>query len=198
MFKDITAAIRPSIVMTLLFAVLLGLAYPALLTGIGQIVFPAQANGGLIRDGNTVVGSSLIGQQFTAPGYFHGRPSAAGKGYDPTASSGSNLGPTSKVLVARVNADLAAIPHSSRSPVPADLVTASASGLDPDISPEAALWQAGRVAAARGLPVNSVRALVTSQARKPLLGIIGEPRVNVLLLNRALDRLPSGSAKAVR
>lgn len=197
MVKDITAAIRPALVMTLLFAVLLGLAYPALLTGIGQIAFPAQANGSLIRDGGRIVGSSLIGQQFTAPRYFHGRPSAAGKGYDATASSGSNLGPTSKALADRVEADLAAMPHSPMSPAPADLVTTSASGLDPDISPEAALWQVDRIAAARGLPVGTVRALVTSQGRRPLLGIIGEPRVDVLMLNRALDSLPPTGAKAV-
>jgi K+-transporting ATPase ATPase C chain len=181
----------------LLFAALLGLAYPALLTGIGQLVFPAQANGSLIRDGDRVVGSSLIGQQFASPRYFHGRPSAAGKGYDATASSGSNLGPTSKALAERVAADLAAMPYFPKSPVPADLVTASASGLDPDISPEAALWQADRVAAARRLPADTVRALVARQARKPLLGIIGEPRVNVLQLNRALDSLPPTGAKAV-
>jgi len=197
MVKDITAAIRPAIVMTLLFAALLGIAYPALLTGIGQIAFPAQANGSLVRNGGRVVGSSLIGQQFASPGYFHGRPSAAGRGYDASASSGSNLGPTSKALVSRVSADLAAMHHSSTSPAPADLVTASASGLDPDISPEAASWQVDRVAAARGLPVGTVRALVTNQMRKPLLGIIGERRVNVLLLNRALDSLPRTGAKAV-
>ena len=197
MVKDITAAIRPAVVMTLLFAALLGLAYPALLTAIGQIAFPAQANGSLIRDGGRIVGSSLIGQQFTTPRYFHGRPSAAGKGYDATASSGSNLGPTSKALADRIEADLAAMPHSSMSPAPADLVTTSASGLDPDISPEAALWQVDRIAAARGLPVGTVRALVTSQVRRPLLGIIGEPRVDVLMLNRALDSLPPTGAKAV-
>lgn len=197
MFKDITAAIRPAVVMTLLFALLLGLVYPALLTGIGQVAFPDQANGSLIRQGDRVVGSSLIGQQFISGRYFHGRLSAAGKGYDATASSGSNLGPTSKALVARVSADLVAIRHSSTSPAPADLVTTSASGLDPDISPEAASWQVDRVAAARRLPVGTVRALVTSQTREPLLGIIGAPRVNVLLLNRALDSLPRTGAKAV-
>ena len=196
MFKDITTAIRPAIIMTLLFAALLGLAYPALLTGIGQLAFPAQANGSLIRDGGRVIGSSLIGQQFSSPRYFHGRPSAAGAGYDATASSGSNLGPTSKALVDRIQGDLAKLPQSSRSSVPADLVTASASGLDPDISPEAAFFQVDRVAAARGLSADAVRALVASHREAPLLGIIGEPRVNVLLLNRALDSLPPESAKA--
>lgn len=196
MFKDITTAIRPAIIMTLLFAALLGLAYPALLTGVGQLAFPAQANGSLIRDDGRVVGSSLIGQQFSSPRYFHGRPSAAGTGYDATASSGSNLGPTSKALVDRIQGDLAKLSHSSGSSVPADLVTASASGLDPDISPEAAFFQVDRVAAARGLPADAVRALVVSHREAPLLGIIGEPRVNVLLLNRALDSMAPEGAKA--
>ncbi|MGN6620966.1 MAG: potassium-transporting ATPase subunit KdpC [Sphingomonas sp.] len=196
MFKDITTAIRPAIIMTLLFAALLGLAYPALLTGVGQLVFPAQANGSLIRDGGRVVGSSLIGQQFSSPRYFHGRPSAAGAGYDATASSGSNLGPTSKALVDRIQSDLAKLPHSSGSSVPADLVTASASGLDPDISPEAAFFQVDRVAAARGLPADAGRALIASHSEAPILGIIGEPRVNVLLLNRALDSMAPEGAKA--
>ena len=196
MFKDITTAIRPAIIMTLLFAALLGLAYPALLTGVGQLAFPAQANGSLIRDDGRVVGSSLIGQQFSSPRYFHGRPSAAGTGYDATASSGSNLGLTSKALVDRIQGDLAKLSHSSGSSVPADLVTASASGLDPDISPEAAFFQVDRVAAARGLPADAVRALVVSHREAPLLGIIGEPRVNVLLLNRALDSMAPEGAKA--
>jgi K+-transporting ATPase ATPase C chain len=195
MTKELAAALRPAIVMTLLFAGLLGLAYPALLTGIGQLVFPAQANGSLIRDDGRVIGSSLIGQQFSAPGYFHGRPSAAGKGYDATASSGSNLGPTSKALVDRVRTDIAALPKSPEGTVPADLVTTSASGLDPDIRPEAAFFQAARVAQARGLPEQEVRKLIADQIRQPLLGIIGEPRVNVLLLNRALDRLASTGAQ---
>lgn len=196
MSKELTAALRPAIVMTLLFAALLGLGYPALLTGIGQLVFPAQANGSLIRDGGRVVGSSLIGQQFSAPGYFHGRPSAAGEGYDATASSGSNLGPTSKALADRVRTDVTALPKSPEGSVPADLVTTSASGLDPDISPEAAFYQVGRVAAARGLPVATVRSLIAAHERGRLFGLIGEPRVNVLALNRALDSMTSGSAKA--
>lgn len=196
MTKDLTAALRPAIVMTLLFAALLGLAYPALLTGIGQLAFPARANGSLIRDHGRVVGSSLIGQQFGSARYFHGRPSAAGAGYDATASSGSNLGPTSRALAARVRTDIATLPKSPEGTVPADLVTASASGLDPDISPEAALFQVARVAQARGLPAARVRQLVADQIRQPLLGIIGEPRVNVLHLNRALDRLAPAGAQA--
>jgi K+-transporting ATPase ATPase C chain len=196
MLKDFTSAIRPAIVLTILFALLLGLAYPAALTGIGQLAFPAQANGSLIRDGDRVVGSELIGQAFTGPGYFHGRPSAAGKdGYDPTASAGSNLGPTSQVLADRIKGDLANAPGKS---VPADLVTASASGLDPHISPGAALFQVSRVAAARHLPVKRVKALVNGQVEHPLLGFLGEPRVNVLLLNRALDSLAGKGAEAAR
>jgi len=200
MTKDLVSALRPALVLTALFVLLLGFAYPLVLTGMAQALFPTQANGSLVREGGRVIGSGLIGQRFASPAYFHGRPSAAGKdGYDATASSGSNLGPTSKVLADRVRADLAALPQTpERRPVPPDLVTASASGLDPHISPEAAAFQAGRVAAARGLPEGQVRALIARQTEGPLLGFLGEPRVNVLALNRALDRLAGKGAQAAR
>jgi K+-transporting ATPase ATPase C chain len=198
MLKDIASTLRPAIVMTALFAVLLGLVYPLVLTGIGQALFPAQANGSLIRSGDRVIGSSLIGQAFTSDRYFHGRPSAAGKGYDPTASSGSNLGPASAALADRVRTDLAALRTSPDSPVPADLVTTSASGLDPHISPEAALFQAVRVAEARGLSLTQVQAQVAAHTQKPLFGVFGEPVVNVLELNLALDSLPARGASSKR
>jgi K+-transporting ATPase ATPase C chain len=186
MLKDLTSAVRPAAVLTLLFAVLLGLAYPAAMTGLGQLLFPVQANGSLIRQNGQVIGSKLIGQAFASAAYFHGRPSAAGKGYDATASSGSNLGPTSRALVDRVKGDLASL-ESPGVQVPPDLVTASASGLDPHISPEAALFQIGRVAAARGMPEAALRELVARKTERRLLGFLGEPRVNVLALNIALD-----------
>lgn len=190
MTKDILTSLRPALVMTLLFTLLLGIAYPLAITGIGQTVFPTQANGSLVRVGGKPVGSTIIGQGFTAERYFHSRPSAAGKGYDGLASSGSNLGPTSRTLADRVKADVekfqAAAPGRS---VPSDLVTASASGLDPDISPEAAFYQVDRVARVRGLPVADVSALVGQSVREPLFGFIGEPRINLFELNRRLDAI---------
>lgn len=186
MQNDIVSALRPALVMTLLFALLLGIAYPLALTGVGQAVFPNQANGSLILDKGHRIGSELIGQSFVSDRYFHGRPSAAGKGYDGMASSGSNLGPTSKTLADRVKMDVGAL-HSG-TPIPADLVTASGSGLDPDISPEAALFQTDRIAHIRRVAPERVKALVNGQTRGALLGFIGEPRVNVLALNRQLDR----------
>lgn len=189
MLQDIKSALRPALVLTLGFAILLGLLYPLAMTGIGQAVFPAQANGSLIRDANgTIVGSTLIGQNFTDDAYFRGRPSAAGGGYDAMASSGSNLGPGATALTERVQKDIATTGTSPEGSIPPDLVTTSASGLDPHISPEAAFSQVSRVAASRGIPADRVRALVETQVERPLLGFIGEPRVNVLLLNIALDR----------
>jgi K+-transporting ATPase ATPase C chain len=186
MGKDFTTALRPAIVLALLFAALLGLAYPLAMTGIGQLLFPAQANGSLVRDAaGQAIGSTVVGQAFTSDRYFRTRPSAAGKGYDGMASSGSNLGPTSQALADRVKADVAAARAAGiTGPLPADLVTASGSGLDPDLSPAAALAQAPRIAAARRLPLDRVRTLVASITVRPLLG---DPRVNVLALNRALD-----------
>ncbi len=184
MGNDLRSALRPSLVMLLLFTLLTGLAYPALLTGIAQAIFPSQANGSLVRDGDTVVGSELIGQAFAAPKYFHGRPSAAGKGYDPTASGGSNLGPAAKGLIDRVSGDLKIVRADGLTgDVPADMVTASASGLDPDISPANAYAQVARVARARGIAEGTVKAMVAAAVQEPLAGVLGERRVNVLLLN---------------
>ncbi|MEH3039060.1 MAG: potassium-transporting ATPase subunit KdpC [Sphingomonas paucimobilis] len=190
MNKDFSSALRPAIVMTLLFAALLGLGYPLAMTGIGQALFPAQAGGSLIRDdAGRVIGSAVVGQAFTSERYFRTRPSAAGKGYDGLASSGSNLGPTSKVLIERVGADVAKQrAEGVNGPLPADLVTASGSGLDPDLSPAAALAQAPRIARVRGIGVDAVRRLVTQTTET---SILGDPTVNVLALNRALDRLAS-------
>lgn len=197
MLKDFTTALRPALVLTLLFAVLLGLVYPAALAGIGQLAFPHQANGSLIVEKGMIRGSELLGQGFSSPRYFHGRPSAAGAaGYDATASAGSNLGPAARALSDRVAKDIAANRTAPGMSVPADLVTASASGLDPDISPEAALFQADRVAAARGVTGAEIRAIVEAHVDRPLLGFLGEPRVNVLALNRDLDKRLSGGAQA--
>ncbi|KZE15388.1 MULTISPECIES: potassium-transporting ATPase subunit KdpC [Sphingomonas] len=188
MNKDFSSALRPAIVMTLLFATLLGLGYPLAMTGIGQALFPAQANGSLVRDdAGRVIGSSVVGQAFTTDRYFQTRPSAAGKGYDGLASSGSNLGPTSKALMERVTTDVAKQrAEAVNGPLPADLVTTSGSGLDPDLSPTAALAQAPRVARVRGIGVDAVRRLVTETTET---SVLGDPTVNVLALNRALDRL---------
>jgi K+-transporting ATPase ATPase C chain len=176
------------------FTVLCGLAYPLAVLGAGQLAFRGAANGSLQRDGrDAAVGSALLGQGFDQPGYFWGRPSAAGKnGYDPTASGASNLGPTSADLDAAVRGRLAALleshPGARPEDVPAELVIASASGLDPDISPAGAEFQVGRVAAARGLAPEQVRELVRQHIQGRTLGFLGEPRVNVLRLNLALDR----------
>lgn len=190
MTSDLTSALRPALVLTVLFALLLGIGYPLAMTGIAQAIFPHQANGSLVRDGNRVVGSELVGQAFVSERYFQTRPSAAGKGYDGLASSGSNLGPASQALVDRTKADVdKRRAEGVTGPLPADLATASGSGLDPHLSPASALAQAARVARVRGLPEAQVRALVEARTEQPLLGLLGEPRVNVLALNRALDGL---------
>lgn len=165
------------------------------MTGIGQAIFPYAANGSLVEERGRVIGSTVLGQGFTSDRYFQTRPSAAGKGYDALASAGSNLGPASQALVDRVKPDVAKRRAEGVSgPVPADLVTASGSGLDPDLSPAAALAQVARVARVRGLPVDGVRALVDRAIDRPMLGFLGEDRVNVLALNRQLDRLAGGTA----
>lgn len=187
--------IRPALVMTGLFTLVLGAAYPLAVTGAAQAMFPRQANGSLVvdRDG-TVRGSALIGQPFAEARYLHPRPSAAGEGYDASASSGSNLGPVNADLKARVAEGVAAVrAEDGPGVIPADAVTTSASGLDPDISPAYARLQAARIARTRGVAVEQVQSIIDRHTEQPLLGFIGQARVNVLMTNRALDRrFPAG------
>jgi potassium-transporting ATPase KdpC subunit len=198
MLKDI----RPAIVMIVLMTALTGLAYPLAMTGVAQAVFPHQAAGSLVKKDGKVVGSTLIGQTFTKPGYFHGRPSATTDvdpkdpnktvpaPYNAGNSGGSNAGPTSKALIDRVQGDVKALKEeNANAPVPVDLVTTSASGIDPDITPAAAYFQVPRVARERGLSEERLRSLVSQHTEARFLGIIGESRVNVLELNMALDAL---------
>jgi len=192
--------IRPAIVSTVLLTLLLGLGYPLAITGVSQLAFPHQANGSLVTDqAGHVIGSELLAQPFAQDGYLHPRPSAAGSnGYDPTSSSGSNYGPLSSDLAKRIAGDADSLRKSTGHPqIPDDAITTSGSGLDPDISPAYADLQADRIAKARGAPVAQVRQIIDAQVQAPFLGFIGQPRVNVLMTNRALDAaIPKAQPKA--
>jgi K+-transporting ATPase ATPase C chain len=184
MKHHLNVAVRFTIVTTIVF----GLIYPLVVTGLGQLIFPRQANGSLIEKNGQIIGSRLIAQGFTADKYFHPRPSAAGAGYDPTSSGGSNLGPTNKQLVDRVKQDVAKLQQENPgTPIPTDMVTTSGSGLDPEISPASAEFQIPRVAKARGISGDALRAVVARHTEARQLGVLGEARVNVLELNLDLD-----------
>jgi potassium-transporting ATPase KdpC subunit len=175
---------------TIFSVILLGLIYPLLMTALAQAIFPRQANGSLITVNGKVVGSAIIGQLWTKPQYFQGRPSAAGKGYDPTATGGTNLGPTSKKLIDSTKATIALLEKQNpdaQGPPPMDLVTSSGSGIDPDITPQAAYWEAPRVAKARAMSLAAIDGLVAQHVQGRTFGFLGEPHVNVLELNLALD-----------
>ena len=176
-----------SVLMTLATTILLGVIYPLVVTGLAQLLFHHKANGQLISKSGRVVGSRIIGQGFSGPDYFHSRPSAAGNGYDAANSAGSNLGPTNQKLIARVHQDVTTLRADNRKPVPIDLVTTSASGFDPHITPAAAEFQTSRIAKERGIGVDQLRALVAQHTEGRQFGFLGEPRVNVLELNLALD-----------
>ena len=190
--------IRPAIVSTILLTLLLGLGYPLAITGISEVAFPYQANGSLVTDrAGHVIGSALLAQPFAKDEYLHPRPSAAGNGYDPTSSGGSNYGPLSPDLAKRIAGDAAALRKSTGSQsIPDDAITTSASGLDPDISPAYADLQADRIAKARGASADAVTKLIDAHVEGPFLGFIGQPHVNVLMTNRALDAaIPKGQPK---
>jgi K+-transporting ATPase ATPase C chain len=189
--KDSTIRhLGPAVMFTIVSVVVFGLIYPFVMTMISQLIFPAQANGSIVYRNGTAVGSDIIGQLWQRPEYFHGRPSAAGNGYDPTSTGATNLGPTSKKLIDATKAAIVALKKQNpdaTGPIPMDLVTSSASGIDPDISPAAAYYQAPRIAKARNLKVGAVVAIIDLHVQSRELGILGEPRVNVLQLNLALD-----------
>jgi K+-transporting ATPase ATPase C chain len=196
MYTFLRHQLRPAFALLVALSVLTGVAYPAAVTAVAQVAFPGQANGSMIVVDGKTVGSSLIGQSFSDPKYVWGRPSAAGvttdnpNGYDANNSGGSNLGPTSKTLIDRVTAAVDQLRAANgNAPVPVDLVTTSASGLDPEISPAAAEYQVARIAPARGMTEDAVRAAIASHTQQPILGFLGEPRVNVLLVNLDLDGL---------
>jgi K+-transporting ATPase ATPase C chain len=177
-----------AVLMTIVTTILLGIAYPLVVTALAQVLFHDKANGQLVEKNGTIIGSRIIGQAFTSDRYFHSRPSAAGNGYDAANSAATNFGPTNQKLIDRVKGDVATLQaENPNQPIPADLVTTSASGLDPDITPAAALFQIPRMARARGMSGDRVRALVESQIERRTWGFLGEPRVNVLELNLALD-----------